>query len=85
MLCASLKKYVVEVFSIISQQSTAKPGCIIELDAITDFVSIQDIEQLLSEVACISTQRHLMRSVITDISQQKYQIYSLRSVCSKSI
>lgn len=29
-----------EVFNIISQQSTAKPGCIIELDAITDFVCI---------------------------------------------
>lgn len=32
-----ISKYVGEVFSIISQQSTAKPGCIIELDAITDF------------------------------------------------
>ncbi|XP_059910483.1 dmX-like protein 1 isoform X3 [Gadus macrocephalus] len=30
-------KYVGEVFNIISQQSTAKPGCVIELDAITDF------------------------------------------------
>uniref|UniRef100_A0A3B4BDC8 RAVE complex protein Rav1 C-terminal domain-containing protein n=1 Tax=Periophthalmus magnuspinnatus TaxID=409849 RepID=A0A3B4BDC8_9GOBI len=35
-----ISKYVGEVFNIISQQSTAKPGCIIELDAITDFVSI---------------------------------------------
>uniref|UniRef100_A0A669BT31 Dmx like 1 n=1 Tax=Oreochromis niloticus TaxID=8128 RepID=A0A669BT31_ORENI len=33
-----ISKYVGEVFNIISQQSTAKPGCIIELDAITDFV-----------------------------------------------
>uniref|UniRef100_A0A3Q3KCG5 RAVE complex protein Rav1 C-terminal domain-containing protein n=1 Tax=Monopterus albus TaxID=43700 RepID=A0A3Q3KCG5_MONAL len=33
-----MSKYVGEVFNIISQQSTAKPGCIIELDAITDFV-----------------------------------------------
>ncbi|XP_061585398.1 dmX-like protein 1 isoform X2 [Cololabis saira] len=32
-----ISKYVGEVFTIISQQSTAKPGCIIELDAITDF------------------------------------------------
>uniref|UniRef100_A0A669B502 Dmx like 1 n=1 Tax=Oreochromis niloticus TaxID=8128 RepID=A0A669B502_ORENI len=32
-----ISKYVGEVFNIISQQSTAKPGCIIELDAITDF------------------------------------------------
>nr|XP_020449620.1 dmX-like protein 1 isoform X2 [Monopterus albus] len=32
-----MSKYVGEVFNIISQQSTAKPGCIIELDAITDF------------------------------------------------
>lgn len=30
-------KYVGEVFNIISQQSTARPGCIIELDAITEF------------------------------------------------
>uniref|UniRef100_A0AAQ4NMY0 Dmx like 1 n=1 Tax=Gasterosteus aculeatus aculeatus TaxID=481459 RepID=A0AAQ4NMY0_GASAC len=34
-----ISKYVGEVFNIISQQSTAKPGCIIELDTITDFVS----------------------------------------------
>lgn len=32
-----ISKHVGEVFNIISQQSTAKPGCIIELDAITDF------------------------------------------------
>ncbi|XP_039522136.1 dmX-like protein 1 isoform X1 [Pimephales promelas] len=32
-----ISKCVSEVFNIISQQSTAKPGCIIELDAITDF------------------------------------------------
>ncbi|KAK2837802.1 hypothetical protein Q5P01_015014 [Channa striata] len=32
-----ISKYVGEVFNIVSQQSTAKPGCIIELDAITDF------------------------------------------------
>uniref|UniRef100_A0A3P9LQA5 Dmx like 1 n=1 Tax=Oryzias latipes TaxID=8090 RepID=A0A3P9LQA5_ORYLA len=32
-----ISRYVGEVFNIISQQSTAKPGCIIELDAITDF------------------------------------------------
>ncbi|KFP53548.1 DmX-like 1, partial [Cathartes aura] len=30
------QKYVGEVFNIISQQSTARPGCIIELDAITE-------------------------------------------------
>uniref|UniRef100_A0A8C7SDT5 Dmx like 1 n=1 Tax=Oncorhynchus mykiss TaxID=8022 RepID=A0A8C7SDT5_ONCMY len=36
-----ISKYVGKVFNIISQQSTAKPGCIIELDAITDFVSIR--------------------------------------------
>ncbi|XP_072289928.1 dmX-like protein 1 [Eucyclogobius newberryi] len=34
---SEISKYVGEVFNIISQQSTAKPGCIIELDAITDF------------------------------------------------
>uniref|UniRef100_A0A671UU96 Dmx like 1 n=1 Tax=Sparus aurata TaxID=8175 RepID=A0A671UU96_SPAAU len=32
-----ISKYVGEVFNIISQQSTAKPGCIIELDTITCF------------------------------------------------
>ncbi|KAJ7994355.1 hypothetical protein DPEC_G00265000 [Dallia pectoralis] len=32
-----ISKYVGQVFNIISQQSTAKPGCIIELDAITEF------------------------------------------------
>uniref|UniRef100_A0AAY4DLG9 RAVE complex protein Rav1 C-terminal domain-containing protein n=1 Tax=Denticeps clupeoides TaxID=299321 RepID=A0AAY4DLG9_9TELE len=32
-----ISKYVGEVFNIISQQSTARPGCIIELDVITDF------------------------------------------------
>ncbi|XP_041105290.1 dmX-like protein 1 isoform X1 [Polyodon spathula] len=30
-----ISKYVSEVFNIVSQQSTARPGCIIELDAIT--------------------------------------------------
>ncbi|KAG8456273.1 hypothetical protein GDO86_002167 [Hymenochirus boettgeri] len=30
-----ISKYVGEVFNIVSQQSTARPGCIIELDAIT--------------------------------------------------
>uniref|UniRef100_A0A8B9RXX0 Dmx like 1 n=1 Tax=Accipiter nisus TaxID=211598 RepID=A0A8B9RXX0_9AVES len=33
-----ISKYVGEVFNIISQQSTARPGCIIELDAITELV-----------------------------------------------
>ncbi|XP_029115252.1 dmX-like protein 1 isoform X2 [Scleropages formosus] len=32
-----ISKYVGEVFNIISLQSTARPGCIIALDAITDF------------------------------------------------
>ncbi|NXF09656.1 DMXL1 protein, partial [Smithornis capensis] len=31
-----ISKYVGEVFNIISQQSTARPGCIIELDVITE-------------------------------------------------
>lgn len=33
-----LQKLIGEVFNIVSQQSTARPGCIIELDAITDQV-----------------------------------------------
>lgn len=41
----SLQKLVGGVFNIISQQSTAKPGCIIELDAITSFVSILHQDQ----------------------------------------
>uniref|UniRef100_A0A3Q1BCF7 RAVE complex protein Rav1 C-terminal domain-containing protein n=1 Tax=Amphiprion ocellaris TaxID=80972 RepID=A0A3Q1BCF7_AMPOC len=40
-----ISKSVGEVFNIISQQSTAKPGCIIELDVITDFVSIQKAQK----------------------------------------
>ncbi|XP_048359644.1 dmX-like protein 1 isoform X1 [Sphaerodactylus townsendi] len=31
-----ISKYVGDVFSIISQQSTARPGCIVELDSVTD-------------------------------------------------
>ncbi|XP_060091539.1 dmX-like protein 1 isoform X1 [Heteronotia binoei] len=31
-----ISKYVGEVFNIISQQSTARPGCIVELDSITE-------------------------------------------------
>ncbi|XP_042303836.1 dmX-like protein 1 isoform X1 [Sceloporus undulatus] len=31
-----ISKYVGKVFNIISQQSTARPGCIVELDAITE-------------------------------------------------
>lgn len=34
------QKYVGEVFNIVSQQSTARPGCIIALDPITKLVSI---------------------------------------------
>lgn len=33
------QKYVGEVFNIVSQQSTARPGCIIALDSITKLVS----------------------------------------------
>uniref|UniRef100_A0AAX7TRF8 RAVE complex protein Rav1 C-terminal domain-containing protein n=1 Tax=Astatotilapia calliptera TaxID=8154 RepID=A0AAX7TRF8_ASTCA len=45
-----ISKYVGEVFNIISQQSTAKPGCIIELDAITDF---QGKETQLLHFSCL--------------------------------
>lgn len=34
----SAQKLVGEVFNIVSQQSTARPGCIIELDIITNQV-----------------------------------------------
>uniref|UniRef100_A0A8D3DNU3 Dmx like 1 n=1 Tax=Scophthalmus maximus TaxID=52904 RepID=A0A8D3DNU3_SCOMX len=44
-----ISKYVGEVFNMISQQSTAKPGCIIELDAITDFQGKET--QLLHDTA----------------------------------
>lgn len=33
------QKLIGEVFNIVSQQSTARPGCIIELDAITNKVN----------------------------------------------
>uniref|UniRef100_A0A8C2X954 Dmx like 1 n=1 Tax=Cyclopterus lumpus TaxID=8103 RepID=A0A8C2X954_CYCLU len=48
-----ISKYVGEVFNIISQQSTAKPGCIIELDTITDFVSIQKRNRFIN-ILCTS-------------------------------
>nr|XP_014352268.1 PREDICTED: dmX-like protein 1 [Latimeria chalumnae] len=32
-----ISKYAGDVFNVVSQQSTARPGCIIELDAITEF------------------------------------------------
>uniref|UniRef100_A0A8D2LIY4 Dmx like 1 n=1 Tax=Varanus komodoensis TaxID=61221 RepID=A0A8D2LIY4_VARKO len=35
-----ISKYVGEVFNIISQQSTARPGCIVELDSITELVRL---------------------------------------------
>uniref|UniRef100_A0A8C6RSF2 Dmx-like 2 n=1 Tax=Nannospalax galili TaxID=1026970 RepID=A0A8C6RSF2_NANGA len=38
-------KLIGEVFNIVSQQSTARPGCIIELDAITDQVKALVIEK----------------------------------------
>lgn len=36
---ALFQKLIGEVFNIVSQQSTARPGCIIELDAITNKVN----------------------------------------------
>ncbi len=36
--CFYVQKLVGEVFNIVSQQSTARPGCIIELDVITNQV-----------------------------------------------
>lgn len=39
LICVSIQKLVGEVFNIVSQQSTARPGCIIELDVITNQVS----------------------------------------------
>uniref|UniRef100_A0A8K9XHV1 Dmx like 1 n=1 Tax=Oncorhynchus mykiss TaxID=8022 RepID=A0A8K9XHV1_ONCMY len=47
-----ISKYVGKVFNIISQQSTAKPGCIIELDAITDFVSIRLWKKEICSIEC---------------------------------
>lgn len=51
------QKYVGEVFNIISQQSTARPGCIIELDAITDFVRIRSTTKPEYHVISHSAQR----------------------------
>lgn len=46
------QKYVGEVFNIISQQSTDRPGCIIELDAITDFVRIRSAREEKYQERC---------------------------------
>lgn len=50
-----LQKLIGEVFNIVSQQSTARPGCIIELDAITNQVKtnlwIGDINILYPSVS----------------------------------
>lgn len=46
------QKYVGEVFNIISQQSTARPGCIIELDAITDFVRMRSDREVSYQEKC---------------------------------
>uniref|UniRef100_A0A2K6FM07 Dmx like 2 n=1 Tax=Propithecus coquereli TaxID=379532 RepID=A0A2K6FM07_PROCO len=41
-------KLIGEVFNIVSQQSTARPGCIIELDAITDQVKTSKVSEGVS-------------------------------------
>lgn len=38
-----VQKLVGEVFNIVSQQSTARPGCIIELDVITNQVGSKSV------------------------------------------
>lgn len=57
-----LQKLIGEVFNIVSQQSTARPGCIIELDAITNQVKtclwIGDINMLYPKVLY----RHMIHS-----------------------
>ena len=46
-LSLSPQKLVGETFNIVSQQSTARPGCIIELDAITN--QVRNTSQAVSQ------------------------------------
>uniref|UniRef100_A0A8D0D7S0 Dmx like 1 n=1 Tax=Sander lucioperca TaxID=283035 RepID=A0A8D0D7S0_SANLU len=65
-----ISKYVGEVFNIISQQSTAKPGCIIELDSITDFQGKQtQLLHVFEEHLILGSER--TESLIPNISSSK--------------
>ncbi|XP_031425957.1 dmX-like protein 1 isoform X3 [Clupea harengus] len=50
-------KSVGEAFNIISQQSTARPGCIIELDGITDFGKQTQLLHVFEEDLILGNQR----------------------------
>ncbi|XP_053277772.1 dmX-like protein 1 isoform X2 [Pleuronectes platessa] len=52
-----ISKNVGEVFNMISQQSTAKPGCIIELDAITDFGKETQLLHVFEEDLILGSER----------------------------
>ncbi|XP_061672191.1 dmX-like protein 1 isoform X2 [Syngnathoides biaculeatus] len=64
-----ISKYVGEVFNIVSQQSTAKPGCIIELDAVTDFQGKEtQLLHVFEEDLILGTERPDNSQEMTDSS-----------------
>ncbi|XP_066424858.1 dmX-like protein 1 isoform X5 [Molothrus aeneus] len=82
-----ISKYVGEVFNIISQQSTARPGCIIELDAITelhgrktqlfhvfqeDFILNNQEKEMPSKKISLSDSGHLSSSSIYPVCRAPY-------------
>ncbi|XP_054253483.1 dmX-like protein 1 isoform X6 [Indicator indicator] len=81
-----ISKYVGEVFNIVSQQSTARPGCIIELDAITDLHGrktqllhvfqedfiLNNQEKEMLEINNLSDSGHLSSSSIYPVCRAPY-------------
>ncbi|XP_065262879.1 dmX-like protein 1 isoform X5 [Emys orbicularis] len=82
-----ISKYVGEVFNIISQQSTARPGCIVELDAITelhgrktqllhvfqeDFILNNDDEKIPEKNNCLADSGHLSSSSVYPVCHAPY-------------
>uniref|UniRef100_A0A3B3ZPD6 RAVE complex protein Rav1 C-terminal domain-containing protein n=1 Tax=Periophthalmus magnuspinnatus TaxID=409849 RepID=A0A3B3ZPD6_9GOBI len=53
-------KLVGEVFNIVSQQSTARPGCIIELDVITNQVKRISVNIQQHDTICFNKRRHAL-------------------------
>ncbi|XP_069736632.1 dmX-like protein 1 isoform X5 [Phaenicophaeus curvirostris] len=86
-----ISKYVGEVFNIISQQSTARPGCIIELDAITelrgrktqlfhvfqeDFILNNQEKEVLEKKNKLSDSDEKIDSNATEAEPQSEELYS---------
>ncbi|XP_076005529.1 dmX-like protein 1 [Genypterus blacodes] len=74
-----ISKYVGEVFNIISQQSTAKPGCIIELDAITDFQGKEiQLLHVFEEDLILGSERRESTQETTHITASNQPTFSAR-------